>query len=107
MSGGSAKVSEPLLSGVSRGTTGTGRGARLPPIGRRPALPATVTVVPDRRRLIALEDARDWLKSAIQKLELDDVPGALYGVHTAIKHAEEARDVLIELLIWDGDDEEL
>ena len=61
----------------------------------------------ERRRLIALEDARAWLDDAVRHFADGDYPAACYAVHTGIKHANDAHDDLVELLVWDGraDDE--
>lgn len=62
-------------------------------------MPALTTVIPARRRLIALEDAHDWLQDAIDELGKGDVPAAVYAIHAALEHAADARDKLINLLV--------
>jgi hypothetical protein len=54
---------------------------------------------PPTRRVIDLEDADSWTTYALNKLREDDVPAAVYGVNEAIRHATQARDELISLLL--------
>jgi hypothetical protein len=48
--------------------------------------------------LITLRDTADWAAHAADALDRRDVPAAVYAAHTAVEHATEARNRLIELL---------
>ena len=56
--------------------------------------------VPPVRRVIALEDARDWLVTAVAELAKGDTAAAVHATHIARRHADEAFDELIPMLVW-------
>lgn len=54
--------------------------------------------VPVGGRLLDLEDAADWLQTAVHELAAGDTPAALSACHYAVGKAEAALDSLVALL---------
>jgi hypothetical protein len=66
---------------------------------------SNVIPAPPRERLIALEDAYEWMHSAVDALAAGNTAHAVHAVHVAIEHAEVARGVLVEWLVWEESDD--
>jgi hypothetical protein len=75
----------------------------LDPYGEE--LPMSATLIPPAERLIALEDAYEWMHSAVDALERGNLAGAVHACHVAIGHATEAQGVLVEWLVWEPSDD--
>ena len=63
---------------------------------------ANLTPVPHARRVIALEDATNWLRDATRHYAAGDTPAAVYDTHIALEHCQAALDELINDLPYPG-----